>query len=146
MSKRYAAEQRHINRTSLQTGVSERTLYDWRHKRQLQQQQIQPHELLQSLSSLQQQENERHEYDVLRNSMMQTALAIAQSLKINIDSRSMNRQVRALTSLLDRILELDSQEAHETVVETLRLEFVDETGKVSTTLPWAEPDDYDEDE
>ncbi len=160
MSKRYTLEQRQtilqlldanrgdITLTSLQSGISERTLYDWRRKRGLsqQQQQFQPQDLLQSLSSLQQQQTETDEYELLRESMMHTALSIADTLKNNIDSRSLNARVRALTTLLDRIVELDSHAPVESGPRTLQIEYVDAVGRVYAAPPWARGEDDDDDE
>jgi transposase-like protein len=148
MSKRFTPEFRttilqlldsnrgNITLTSLQTGISERTLYDWRRRRELQQQQIQPHTLLQSLPVLQQQQNETDELNILRDSMMQTAIAIADSLKVNIDSRSLNVRVNALTSLLDRIMKLDSECPTEGGTQTIQIEYVDAEGRIYAAPPW----------
>ncbi len=121
-----------IIRTSLQTGVSERTLYSWQRKRALSQQQ--PQNLQQSLS-LPPPQNSEDEFALLRQRLMRNILAIADSLELNIESGSLTARVKAIRTLLDSLMDLESQFETESSTPIFRIEYVDEHGRVHNSPP-----------
>jgi hypothetical protein len=123
--RRLAANAGNAAMTHEQTGIPETTLRQWGRK----------HKALSDAEQLFQ----------LRQSLIAEALVIASHLKQVVTEAPLNQRATALNQMIDKILKitevLEEDESNEKErVETLQIEFVDETGKISSTPPWAEED------
>jgi len=137
--------------TSIQTGIPERTLFNWRRKQRLEQQaqagflrqhptlppQPLPQESSENNRETDEKDEEIHEFQRLRDQLMEHIFTLSQMISIDPDTAYL--KAAAISRLLDRVLKL---EAHMPQKDPGRIviEYYDAmTGKYNNIPPWVTP-------
>ncbi len=135
--------------TSLQTGISSRTLYDWRRQHWLQQTVLQP----QSPLSPQQNppppipdfDSDLDALAFLRRQIMRELVTLGDELQRGRTLSSPYQRVLALSQLLDRLMKLDEHlQPYQPVDHKIRtVEYIYPDGTRHSVPPWYRADDED---
>jgi len=124
--------------TSIQTGIPERTIRDWRRKAYLQNQlPVLPPHTPSAAAATPEFEEESQALQYVRRQIVQEVANMAATLKDTLDTAAPYHRILALSQLLDRLIKLDILIPQTQREQVIRVEYTYPDGSFHSTPPWA---------